>query len=86
MEKLQKLVDNIPKNAKVDKKQKECLQAIMLASDGGKAGFERALGRLRDLIDELEEGEWKKGNKKGFSTIGMGAQGSFGDTMFRHVE
>ena len=55
MEKLQKLVDNIPKNATVDKKQKECLQTIMLASDGGKAGFERALGRLRDLIDEIKE-------------------------------
>ena len=51
------MVDNIPKNAKVDKKQKECLQAIMLQSDGGKGGFERALGRLRDLIDELEEDE-----------------------------
>ena len=49
------MVDDIPKKAKVDKEQKECLQAIMLESDGGKAGFERALERLRDLIDELKQ-------------------------------
>jgi ABC-type phosphate transport system ATPase subunit len=51
------LVDNIPKKATVDKKQKECLQAIMIESDGGKSGFERALERLRDLIDDIEVNE-----------------------------
>jgi hypothetical protein len=47
----------------------------MLESDGGKAGFERALERLRDLIDDLE---WNQESKV--------QQGSFGNAMFRHVE
>ena len=53
MKALDTLAELPTEKQEIDKEQKERLEAIKKESAQGKAGFERALGRLRCLIREL---------------------------------